>query len=136
MAKAKKAGKGRPSKRGPYKKKSNINLKTGKRKYMKRTNDTSDNEAEGTSIESHPGLFQIESGIPIQVYRLARQEVVDLQRNLASIIPQMKVDQSFVMLRKNMTTAKRFLEDTFKNQQFKMSIIVPEKKFVRVWRVR
>jgi hypothetical protein len=131
----KKAGK--PLKKGKGLPTSNIDLKTGKRKYMRKNQDASENEdAEEFTIDSHPEAFEIESGVPIQVYRLAKKEVVDLHRKLAATVQHIKVDQSFVIPKKSMTAAKKFFADTYKSMLFKMSVIVPEKKNVRVWRVK
>lgn len=86
-----------------------------------------------TSKKKSLSVFEIEDNVPIPP-RGARDPETAAKIN--SILSNLKVKQSFVVPKNKVHTTQQIAKRDFPNIAIRTSIINPEKKFARIWRIK
>ena len=88
-----------------------------------------------TEVESSTDLkvLKLENNVPMPERGARDPEFIE---KVSGLLSQMKVKQSFVVPKKKAHSVKKVAKsDTFAHITMRMSVIKPDQKFVRIWRV-
>ncbi len=78
-------------------------------------------------------VLKLENNVPMPERGTRDPEFVE---RVSGLLAQMKVNQSFVVPKKKAHTVKKVTKsDTFNHLTMRMSVIKPDNKFVRIWRL-
>lgn len=78
-------------------------------------------------------VLVLETGIPFPARAFRDPEFID---KADSIMRSMKVSQSFVVPKERLHAVKRVAKLYYESMVFKSTVIKPDMKFARVWRVK
>lgn len=87
----------------------------------------------GTHSKTEPVVLMLESGIPFPARAFRDPEFIEKAN---ALMKGMKVSQSFVVPKERLHAVKRVAKLNYEALMFKSTIIKPDMKFARVWRVK
>lgn len=87
----------------------------------------------GTHSKIEQSVLVLETGIPFPIRAFRDPEFIE---KADALMRGMKISQSFVVPKERLHAVKRIAKINYESQLFKSTIIKPDLKFARVWRVK